>query len=403
MTIHFACQCGKRLQAPQRMAGRHTKCPACGFSVEVPMGRFGRLFRGKKRGSKKGDANRQGDATRRPMQERAEQPNRLPTGDPFDSPAVPDVGPFKSADDRPFATTFVPTRPVTSGLDPETASIAIRRPPRWTKLISNQADRRWHSSLTFPIANVPIFFKLAITLSILMAFALGGWLSIDHDRPANWAYGMLGISLVLLLFVLGRTLNYFNAVLALAAKGKVKHEASIDFDPIGAFMGCGQWFACFLAGPAFLFGAALGYWLYCGDLSVIDWMILAELGFAGVGWWLIAILLTNVDSDLRVPMPGQVVRTAWAMGRKTIEITAIGLAVFAAHLYAGAYGIGHLHDQPVTSFALLCIAATTGLYLAAFTFRRLGLAYYRCQHRAAATGQPREPSVVRTVQNVSDM
>jgi hypothetical protein len=376
------------------MAGRSKKCPACGYSVEVPQGRFGRFLRDLKKGTSKSRSKAQ------PKHDPVEQP-LLDT--PRESQAVPDVGPFKSADERPVATTFVPTRNVTAGLDPDAAGIAIRRPPRWTKLLSNPSDRRWHSGLTFPISNVPIFFKLAIMLTILMAFAVGGWLSIDHERPANWAYGMLGISLVLMLFVLGRTLNYFNAVLGLAAQGKVKHEASIDFDPVGALVGCGQWFACFLGGPVFFFGSALGYWLYCGDLTVIDWTILAELGFAGIGWWLIAILLTNVQSDLRVPTPGQVVRTAWGMGPKSIEVTAIGSAVFATHLYAGAYGIGHLHDQPVTSFALLCLATTTGLYLTAFTFRRLGLAYYRCQRRAAATGQPREPSVVRTVQNVTDL
>lgn len=393
MTIRFACQCGKRLQAPDRMAGHQTKCPSCGFSLEVPLGRFGRLFRGKKQGSSKRDAaNRQ-------KHEPAEQP---PPANPFESPAVPNVGPFKSADEPPVATTFVPTRAVTAGLDPNTARIAIRRPPRWTKLLSDRIEPRWYYSLTFPIANVPIFFKLAFMLTVLTAFALGGWLSIDHERPGNWAYGMLGISFVFLLFVLGRTLNYFNAVLALAAQGKVKHEASIDFDPMGALLGCGQWLACFLAGPAFLFGSALGYWLYCGDLTVIDWIILAELAFAGVGWWLVAILLTNVDNTLRVPMPRQVIRLAWGMGRKTVELTALASAVFVTHLFAATYGIGHLHDQPVTSFALLCVAATTGLYLTAFTFRRLGLAYYRCKRRPAAN-ELRETNVVRTVQNVTDM
>jgi hypothetical protein len=394
MTIRFACQCGKRLQAPERMAGRTKKCPACGYSVEVPLGRFGRLFRGKGRGSSKRDA------TRRPKPERVEQP---PPVDPAGSSAAAEVGPFKTADERPIVSTFVPTRAVTAGFDPEAVSIAIRRPPRWTRLLSNRVEPRWYHSLTFPISNVPIFFKLAIMLTVLTAFALGGWLSIDHDRPANWAYGMLGIALVLLLFVLGRTLNYFNAVLALAAQGKVKHEASIDFDPIGALLGCGQWLACFLAGPAILFGSALGYWLYCGDLSVIDWLILAELAFVGIGWWLIAILLTNVDGGLRVAMPRQVIRMAWGMGWKTIELTALGSAVFVAHLFTGTYGIGHLHDQPVTSFALLCVAATTGLYLAAFTFRRLGLAYCRYKRRVSTAVEPRETNVVRTVQNVTDM
>ena len=216
---------------------------------------------------------------------------------------------------------------------------------------------------------------------------------------------MLGVSFFLLLLVLGRTLNYFNAILALAAQGKVKHDAAIDFAPIRALLSCGQWFACFLAGPALLFGSALGYWLYCGDLTVIDWLILAELGFAGVGWWLIAILLTNVDATLRVPTPRQVLRTALRMGWKAIELTLLATAVFLAHLYAGVHGIGHLHDQPLFSFLLLCVAATTGLYLTAFMFRRLGLTYYRLERqRRAAEAQPAdEPErLVPTIQKATE-
>jgi hypothetical protein len=101
-----------------------------------------------------------------------------------------------------------------------------------------------------------------------------------------------------------------------------------------------------------------------------------------------------------------VIRTALRMGWKTIELTLLGAAVFLAHLFAGIQGIGHLHDQPLTSFALLCIASTTGLYLAAFTFRRLGLTYYRVERnrRAAVAGAAAQANaVVRTVQNVTEM
>jgi hypothetical protein len=251
---------------------------------------------------------------------------------------------------------------------------------------------------------VPIFFRLAMMLTILTAFGLLGWLSIDHDQPRNWPYVMLGVSLFLLLLVLGRTLNYFNAILALAAQGKVKHDASIDFAPIRALLSCGQWFACFLAGPAFLFGFILGYWLYSGDLSVIDWLILAELGFAGVGWWLIAILLTNINGAARVPTPRHVARTALAMGWKTVELALLATGVFLAHLFAAIYGIGHLHDRPVVAFLLLCTAATTGLYLTAFTFRRLGLTYYRVERKRRAAEQPsaQTAGVVRGVPNATE-
>lgn len=399
MTIRFACQCGKRLLAPNHMAGRRTQCPACFNSVLIPARRFGgRLFHrngGKSKGQEGGkprQAEADGDAA---------PPNGA--GGPPGADAVPA---FASAERRPTASTFVPSRAVTSGLDPDATAIALRHPPRWTRLLSRRAESRWYQSLIYPAGNMPIFFKLAMMLTVLTAFALLGWLSIDHDRRATWPYGVLAVSLLLLLLVLGRTLNYFNAILRLAAQGKVRHDAAIDFEPIRAILSCGQWFACFLAGPAVLFGGALGYWLYSGDLTVIDWLILGELCFAAVGWWLIAILLTNAKTEIRVPTPAQVARTALGMGWKSIEMTLLAATVFLAHLAAGVQGIGHLHDQPLFSFALLCVAATTGLYMTAFTFRRLGLAYYRVERDRRdreAERSAKAAGVARAVQNATEM
>jgi hypothetical protein len=376
MTIRFACQCGKRLRASDRMQGRRTQCPACYASVLIPS----RRFRG-----------RPEDRPPRNKRNATEQdPAPVPVGGA--SFIFADAGGTSliGAEQRPAVSTFIPSRAVSTGLDPATTAIALRHPPRWTRLISRRVEPRWYHSLIYPVAHVPVFFHLAMMLTVLTAFALLGWLSIDHDRRQSWPYGMLGVSLFLLLLVLGRTLNYFNAVLGLAAEGKVKHDAAIDFAPLQALLGCGQWLACFLAGPALLFGIALGYWMYCGDLTVIDWLILAELGVAAVGWWLIAILLINVvDATLYVPLPRHVLRTALGMGWKSLELTLLASAVFLAHFLAAVHGIGHLHDQPFTSFLLLCVAATTGLYLTAFTFRRLGLAYYRSERqRRAAEAQP---------------
>jgi hypothetical protein len=384
MTIHFACQCGKRLRAPDRMEGRRTQCPSCFSSVVIPS-RHSR-WRSAERG---GDAASTEDRTARGKENEEATGPVSPPASRGESSSSDAGGPFQSGEQRSGASTFVPTRIATAGLDPEMTAIALRHPPRWTRLLSRRVEPRWYHSLIYPVSNVPIFFRLAMMLTVLTALALLGWLSIDRDRPTAWPYVMLGVSLFLLLLVLGRTLNYFNAILALAAQGKVKHEAAIDFAPIRALLSCGQWFACFLAGPALLFASALGYWLYCGDLTVIDWLILAELGFAAVGWWLIAILLTNVDATLRVPTPRQVLRAALGMGWRAIELTMLATAVFLAHLFAGVSGIGHLHDRPLSSFLLLCAAATTGLYLTAFTFRRLGLTYYRLERRRrSAEAQP---------------
>src|SRR5262245_37810390 len=35
-TIRFVCRCGKVLKAPARLAGKGSRCPACGTDVVVP-------------------------------------------------------------------------------------------------------------------------------------------------------------------------------------------------------------------------------------------------------------------------------------------------------------------------------------------------------------------------------
>ena len=316
----------------------------------------------------------------RETQPDAQQETSAPPAD-SNSRSSTGPGPLRAARRRPAASTFVPIRAGTEGLNPEATAIAMRRPPRWTRLLSRRVEPRWYNSLVYPASNVPIFFRLATMLSVLLSLALLGWLSIDREETKKWPYGLLAVASFLLLLVLGRILSYFNGILALACEGKVKHDASIEFEPFDALASCGEWLACLAAGPAFLFGSALGYWLYCGDLTVVDWLILVELGFVGVGWWLLAILLINVNGRFRVPSPVQVARTAWGMGLKTLEITLLATGVFLVQFFAAAYGIGHLHDRPHIAFPLLCIAATTVLYLTAFTFRRLGLAYYRLTRR----------------------
>jgi hypothetical protein len=50
-------------------------------------------------------------------------------------------------------------------------------------------------------------------------------------------------------------------------------------------------------------------------------------------------------------------------------------------LLVAGYAIGQLHVTPLTAFPLLWVCWSSGFYLTAFTFRRIGLTYYRAQQR----------------------
>ncbi len=397
MAIDVVCECGKRLKAPDWMAGRSTQCPACWNSVSIPRPRlFGLLPPAK---PKRGESPRAADANSPPRD------SATPAVNSPDAPSRPSISQPGSGLNDPFTgqgravdrsaefikprsvpknrqSTFVPTRAVSNGDDYQPNSVMLRSRPRWVRLISDRGKQHWYHSLAFPFEKLPVFLRLGLLQAVLTTAALILWLSMERDNPHQGQFvGCLFACLCGVLFVLGHTFHYFNAILEMACHGKVRHEPGIGCSSIGALVSCGHWLSCFLAGPALLFVAAGAYWLNFGDLTIIDWSIVVELCLAGVGWWLIALLLTNLDESLRVASPVQVVATALTMPWEFLGITILAATVFLGHLAVAGYSIGQLHVTPLTAFPLLWVCWSSGFYLTAFTFRRLGLTFYRAQQR----------------------
>jgi hypothetical protein len=406
MAIDVICDCGKRLKAPDWMAGRSTQCPSCWTAVRIPKRRWLGLRRPAKPrrefNQPRPESKADGFSNVQPGETPPEFDRPTPvtaTRPPRRASSVPPVtDPFNAGEPRSGdkSTTFVPKRPATKnrrstfvpsravgdGDDYRPNSIMIRSQPRWVKLISNRGDQQWYQSLLFPFGKLPVFLRLGLLQAVLTTAVLVIWLSMERDNPHQGQFlGCLFVCLCGMLFALGHTFHYFNAILEMACHGKTKHEPGIGCTAIGALVSCGHWLSCFLAGPVLLFAAALGYWIYCGDPTIVDWSILVELCFAAVGWWLIALLLTNLDETLRVASPGQVIGTVLAMPWEFIGVTLLASAVFLGHVLIAAYSIGQLHVTPLVAFPLLWACWSSGLYLTAFTFRRLGLTFYRSQQR----------------------
>jgi hypothetical protein len=399
MAIDVLCDCGKRLKAPDWMAGRATQCPACWAPVTVPKrGLFG-LFgdnstKRRKRGPRSTPRSSPVDDTLR-TDFSPPAPGSVSAATPGPASDNPVVFPQRRPTPTSRKTTFVPTRRVTDGDDYRPNSVMLRSQPRWVKLISDSSKQHWYSGLLFPFSQLPVFIRLGLLQAVLTTAALIFWLSIERDSPSRDQLVLCMIAcLGGVFYVMGHTFHYFNAILEMASHGQTKHEPGIGCTALGALVSCGHWLSCFLAGPALLFAGAVGYWLYCGDLTIIDWSILAELCFAGVAWWLIALLLTNIDETLRVASPAQVLRTALTMPGEGAAITILATVIFLGHFFAAAYAIAQIHVTPLTAFPLLWACWSSGFYLTAFSFRRLGLTYYLAQRRISDRKQSRVGSAV---------
>ncbi|MGE3316007.1 MAG: hypothetical protein AB7O26_12910 [Planctomycetaceae bacterium] len=266
----------------------------------------------------------------------------------------------------------------------------MRRRPKWTRLLGERSfgvpfQPRWYHSVAYALVQAPTFLWMSLVLSILTALCVTAWVSIDPLANNTIAYQVFGFSLFFLSYVLATTMTYFNSVLALAARGKAKVEPRIVASAGHAGANCGVWIACFLTGPVVVFGAAIAYWMYCGELDFIDWTILAELAFAGLAWWLFALLHTNASETYRVPFPNEVLRLAFAMRKAMLELVVPASLVFAGHILLAAYSLGRLQDQPVLAALLLSLFWGSGLYCTSFTLRQLGLAYCRMQRETRAS------------------
>src|SRR5580704_6304512 len=402
MAIDVFCDCGKRLKAPDWMAGRSTQCPACWQAVRIPKRRWFDVFGGSRKNKRRRSRTRPDETGSQPADVPQRADSSSPTRGTFSDATPPQFGTFTAVSKRGPApsdrkTTFVPSRQVTDGDEYRPNSIMLRSQPRWVKLLPARKEQHWYHSLSFPLGKLPVFFRLGLLQAVLTTAALIFWLSMERDNPSRDQLVLCMIAcLGGVFYVMGHTFHYFNAILEMASHGQTKHEPGIGCTALGALVSCGHWLSCFLAGPALLFAGAVGYWLYCGDLTIIDWSILAELCFAGVAWWLIALLLTNIDETLRVASPAQVLRTALTMPGEGAAITILATVIFLGHFFAAAYAIGQIHVTPLTAFPLLWACWSSGFYLTAFSFRRLGLTYYLAQRRISDRKQSRVGSAVGT-------
>jgi hypothetical protein len=256
---------------------------------------------------------------------------------------------------------------------PEEIRITVRRRPKWARLLADSEDAGWSSRRAAGPSGSPLT-SLAFGLALVATLAQAAWVNLPDNTVKIWPVPVFGCCLLALPLVLGYTFSYFNSVAALALCGKVKQSPFADPRPSRALLYCAQWLGCFLCGPAVLLICAAGYWINCGEVTPLDWLVLAELCLAAVGWWLISLVLSNAGDRVRVPSPRSVFRTACSLGPAAVRQVVIVSSIYVGHAIVALLAAARLHDEPLLGFVLLCLACGSGLYYGIFAFRRVGAA-----------------------------
>jgi hypothetical protein len=371
MSIKFICSCGKRLKARDEMAGRRTACPRCGNPVGIPF--LHPLTPG---------------APQPPMTPAERIARRLRTRN-------------KSGADPEGQLATVPPQPgpdsIDAVIDRRTARVLAEHPEAAEALREGAVERlrqrrhgemgtRWYHCLFYPVRTSILVIALsqALTyLTFIAAFLLPELFDLDTSltkQLLSWTgLGLAG------LVVGSYTLACLHCVLSSSIAGEVRlvHWPGRDFILVGKSMVA--WLACFLSGPIVPAAAVYWFWFACGDPTILDMSIMAELALVAAGYWLIGIVSVARRDLLRDANPLRIADLAGELGIGPLLIILLGASLAVAHLYCGLLAVDELHRRIPVGLLWLTGCWLSGLYWATFLMRFLGLA---CHRRFKTLHQP---------------
>lgn len=332
--IRFDCTCGKSLKAAAKLAGKNSRCPACGVNIIVPQL----------------SAARPGNGPEWPTQAALTMVVGVPNS-PDDGESV-----YRLAAAAP--TAWVPN--IVPEVDPNYV------PPA-------PYQRHPIESWTDPLAGAKYVLSLSGMLAVLTALGVALYPHVLHEGlswvsglflAVVWAGGMV------LVIGYGCSLLYSNLEWGLCGGGKDIHVP--DYDPGPAMTSFVRWALCFGSGPAFLIYFAFLYWIHCGDMTLIDGVILAELTVPAVTWWMMELLVLAARPDRVHVAPVKVLSAIRRLGPRALLAGIASTAVGFIHVWLGAGAVMLLHEAWLPGLLLLWLCWFSAWQCSAFALRKLG-------------------------------
>jgi hypothetical protein len=346
----LVCQCGARLNAPEATPGRAGKCPACGSALRVP--------------EVVGSARR------------AIDPPRAADGLDESPPAVFVPPRTRRRDSAKSKPTFVDKLDAWQGL--------VARPDR------PEADL-WNS-LLYPFWDVNglLFLVIFSILWWFLTFVPFSFL-LDGEVPGGPIARLFAPVLLGHLLVFGYTLLYLGDVLITSAAGDVRHPRWPTGDPYEIMRGLSRWFWAFLIGGVLGLFPAVWYWIRCGKVDLLDWIVLVDLILPGVAYGQMALVASLLFDDPLGANPITVGQALWRVGLRSLR-SALVLSV-AVMLAGGLLVLVVMIKTPILALFMLWVFLIFILYQGLVVMRILGLEYRRQARRIGWFRDSRSRSV----------
>ena len=188
---------------------------------------------------------------------------------------------------------------------------------------------------------------LGFAPAIVAGLATLAWPTlVDELAPPPWLWCLLAVPPLILA---GCVCAFLQCVLASAAAGETDLVHALGSEGSLVLRALTVWMLCFLAGPILFAIVAFWFWLNAGDLTVVDWIVLAEVSAFGMTHWLLTLAAVHRAERLRDANPlcvaALVRRLGYGAVFATLGAVTVGLGIGAFVLWSLAL----LHEEPAAA------------------------------------------------------
>jgi hypothetical protein len=361
MSIKFICGCGKHLRAREEMAGRRTKCPACGRPVGIP------FLRPTHPGGLIGPLS---PAER--VRNRLQQPGPFPVNEPAAPSTEVLVLPQRSTETAPGlgCTSGDPRRPG----DADVIRLALATTSR-----RHRHEGRWYRCLSYPCRAVLVLLVLAAGLTV----ATGGITLLLPEvmevraRPPLLVLG--APALLVPVVLLGYACGVLEGALTSGMAGVVGHVAWPSLLAAEALRTAVRWLACFLSGPVLPAAGGVLFALFCGDPTFLNGIIVVELAVMSAGYLFCTLIAVARAGGLAGANPARVAAVIHRLGYRALVLALAGGGVTVTAIALLLAAMERVHTAPAVGWSLLGATWFVSLFAATFLLRLLGVWYHHCR------------------------
>lgn len=355
------CACGLRLRLPGARPGRVGRCPRCGDMIRVPDVRDGAgtaVDRATEDGSERRTASREERSADWPTTRR-------------DAGAVAiDHGPIRAP----------------KGLE--------------RNFLASLAYPLWSWSSVGVLASMPPLLVVS-TGMILFAMSL---------FEGNLLFRLVGLVMMIPMVaaavaISGYALLFVGEVLTSTSRGEVLPPRTPGVAEGEVARTLIRWIVALLFGVGLGAVPAVAYWIRCGEVDPVDWMMITNLASLGTAYAQLALVSALMHDD---PLAANPITVGRAFGRVGFEYA--GICLLSGGSVVGAIWLFHRIlevDQTVPFLGLLFVYWGIVLYWGMVVARRVGLYFRRRKvvdlwFGAGRKREPRPDESIRTAQMPHD-